>query len=113
MNDYLFLVWSGSGGTDRKYAISACRSAGVSWLVVLRMTSCIVSDAESPSGVSPVSRKFLNSASFHVLSRVGVRLGAFLSSAVLPPARNRALLSPPSTFRGVWHSPQWPSAWTR
>src|SRR4029077_7126605 len=42
-----------------------------------------------------------------------VRFGTFLPSGPLPPARKRLDFGPPRKLRGVWHSPQCPSAWTR
>src|SRR5512134_223426 len=87
----------------------AFKSSGVSWLVVLVMTSPISLAGTSPSAVSPVVRKLRRSASLQFLRRVGVRLGA----TSLAPARNWLFLGAPRKLRGVWHSPQWPSAVTR
>src|SRR5687768_12478366 len=87
----------------------AFRSCGVSWLVVFVITSPISLAGTSPSALSPVVRKLRRSASLHDLSRVGVRLGA----TSFAPARKRSFFGPPRKLRGVWHSPQCPSARSR
>ena len=49
----------------------AAMSSGVSWLVVLRMTSAMASPGTSPSAVMPLIRNSFRSPSPNFFSRVG------------------------------------------
>src|SRR5579859_1560708 len=75
-----YLGSSGNAGTLRRYAISASRSSALSWLVVLRTTSDMVSPITSPSGKRPLVRMSFSSPSQYFLRRAGVRLGADVPS---------------------------------
>ena len=70
----------------------------------------IVGDVRDPA---TVDRLFEAVGPATIFNSVGVRLGTFLPSGPLPPARVRSDFGPPRKLRGVWHSPQCPSACTR
>src|SRR6202022_5201977 len=102
-----------TGGSDLRYSVIAARSSGFNCEVFL-ITRAIEPPAVSPSGISPVSRKYAMSFSLHSASPFWVMLGTQPSpSGFGPPAKRCAAMMPPRKFRGLWHSAQWPRLLTR